>query len=187
LAEEGQVAEKFVYYLGLDLGQSSDYTALCVLEEPVWVGPQWKSQVPPFRSGWVSPADIAPSHLRYAIKEARRRGRPPNPPLFVRHLERFSLGTKYTAIVERVRELIETPPLAGKPAVLLVDKTGVGAGVIDQFEHRGIRRRSPGSGIDSASRYRSGTWSRRCRCSCRPGVSRWRLLCRRPRRYARSF
>jgi hypothetical protein len=133
------VAEKFVYYLGLDLGQSADYTALCVLEEPVWVGPEWKSQVPPFRSGWVSPADIAPSHLRYAIKEARRQGRPPNPPLSVRHLERYPLGTKYTAIVERVRELTDTPPLTDKPAVLLVDKTGVGAGVIDHFEHRGIR------------------------------------------------
>jgi hypothetical protein len=75
------VAEKFVYYLGLDLGQSADYTALAIIEEPVWVGPGWKTQVPPFRSGWVTPADIAPSHLRYAIKEARRRGRPPNPPL----------------------------------------------------------------------------------------------------------
>jgi hypothetical protein len=27
----------FSYYLGLDLGQSQDYTALAVVEEPVWV------------------------------------------------------------------------------------------------------------------------------------------------------
>ena len=27
----------FSYYVGLDLGQSQDYTALTVVEEPVWV------------------------------------------------------------------------------------------------------------------------------------------------------
>jgi hypothetical protein len=131
---------ELVYYLGLDLGQSADYTALALLEEPIWIGSQWKALVPTLngQAGWVSPADIYAPYLEYAQGEARRRGRPPNPPLFVRYLERFELGTKYTEVVERIRELIGTPPLLDKPAVLLVDKTGVGAGVVDHFEHQGI-------------------------------------------------
>jgi hypothetical protein len=67
------------------------------------------------------------------------RARPPNPPLSVRHLERFDLGTRYTTIVERVKEMANAPPLSELPAVLLVDKTGVGAAVLDAFEHSGIR------------------------------------------------
>jgi hypothetical protein len=133
------MAEMFVYYLGLDLGQSADYTALSVVEEPGWVAPAWRSQVPPHRSGWVSPGEMPSGDVDYAIAKAWYEGRPPNPPLSVRHLERYELGTRYPEIVERIRELTNTPPLAGKPAVLLVDKTGVGAGVVDHFEHRGIR------------------------------------------------
>src|SRR5829696_5083754 len=123
------MATKFVYYLGLDLGQSADYSALSVVEEPVWASP----------SGWVSPSDLPPDYLGQLLKDARRNGRPPNPPLAVRHLERFELGTRYTKIAERVRELIYTPPLLDKPAVLLCDKTGVGAGVIDHLEYTGLR------------------------------------------------
>jgi len=38
----------FSYYIGLDLGQSQDYTALALLEEPVWV-PTEEMKAP----GWV--------------------------------------------------------------------------------------------------------------------------------------
>jgi hypothetical protein len=54
------------------------------------------------------------------------RGRPPHPVLSVRHLERFELGTRYPAVIERVRELIRTPPIDGKSIAGLVYKTGVG-------------------------------------------------------------
>jgi hypothetical protein len=57
----------------------------------------------------------------------------------VRHLERFDLGTSYTTIIERVKEMANVPPLSELPAVLLVDKTGVGAAVLDSFEHSGVR------------------------------------------------
>ena len=31
------------FYVGLDLGQSQDYTALAVIEEPLWIGgDEWK-------------------------------------------------------------------------------------------------------------------------------------------------
>ena len=28
------------YYIGLDLGQAQDYTALAVLEQQIWTGPE---------------------------------------------------------------------------------------------------------------------------------------------------
>jgi hypothetical protein len=121
-------AKRFAYYLGLDLGQSADYTALAIIEEPVWLAGQW-----------LSPASMDRSYYGYLQDMARQRGRPPNPPLSIRHLERFELGTRYPEIVEQVKEIAYTPPLVGLPAVLLVDKTGVGAAVLDAFEHSGIR------------------------------------------------
>ncbi len=122
-------AKGFAYYLGLDLGQSADYTALAIIEEPVWLAGRW-----------VSPAPMDRSYYDHVQEEmARGGGRPPNPPLSVRHLERFELGTRYTEIVERVGQIAHAPPLVEKPCCLLVDKTGVGAAVLDAFEHSGIR------------------------------------------------
>jgi hypothetical protein len=86
----------------------------------------------------LSPAGMNPELLAYLHKRARKEGRPSNPVLSVRHLERFELGTRYTEVVERVREIASTPPLDDKPGCLLVDKTGVGAAVLDAFEHSGI-------------------------------------------------
>ena len=120
-------ARDFAYYLGLDLGQSADYTALALIEEPVWVSGRW-----------TSPAAMTRPHYDVLRAESDR-ARPPNPPLSVRHLERFDLGTRYTTIVERVKEMANAPPLSELPAALLVDKTGVGAAVLDAFEHSGIR------------------------------------------------
>jgi hypothetical protein len=120
-------ARHFAYFLGLDLGQSADYTALALLEEPVWMS-----------GGWASPATMDRSYYD-RVRAGSDRARPPNPPLSVRHLERFELGTRYTTIVQRVKEMGNAPPLSELPAVLLVDKTGVGAAVLDAFDHSGIR------------------------------------------------
>src|SRR5689334_10930492 len=51
----------------------------------------------------------------------------------IRHLERPPLGTKYTAIVEQVQALMQQEPLSPQTP-LVVDKTGVGAGVVDMFK-----------------------------------------------------
>ena len=56
--------------------------------------------------------------------------------LHVGHLERFR-HVLYPDVVTRVEELLNTPPLAGD-SYLLVDKTGVGAGITDLFYQRGI-------------------------------------------------
>lgn len=57
--------------------------------------------------------------------------------LHVRHLERWR-GLPYTEVVERVERIMESPELAGR-GELVVDKTGVGAGVADLFARSGRR------------------------------------------------
>jgi hypothetical protein len=86
------------FFVGLDLGQAQDYTALMVLEQ-------------------VQQDSQRHYHLR--------------------HIERFPLGTSYPAIVERVRAMLQAEPLAGD-VTLLVDKTGVGAPVVDMFKTAGL-------------------------------------------------
>jgi hypothetical protein len=133
-------AQLFHYYLGLDLGQARDYSAIALIEEPIWIDPKWSDSVPVVheQTGWVSPADLEPEQAERASYLAYRRGRPAHPVLSVRHLERFELGTRYPAVIERVRELIHTPALKGKSTAGLVDKTGVGAAVIDSFVQSGL-------------------------------------------------
>jgi hypothetical protein len=130
----------FHYYLGIDLGQAQDYTALSLIEEPLWVDSSWAWEVPVAeeQTGWVSPADLGPKEAVRALRLSNKRGRPPHPVLAVRGLERFKLGTPYPRIIERVQELIHSPPLAGKSVVGLVDKTGVGVAVLDSFRQAGL-------------------------------------------------
>jgi hypothetical protein len=91
------------YYVGLDLGQKGDYTAIAVVEE-------WEEAV-----GGVD-------GVTFDARKERR--------LDVRYLERVPLGTSYPEIVERVCELVRSPELKWK-CTLLVDATGVGAPVVD--------------------------------------------------------
>ncbi len=55
----------------------------------------------------------------------------------IRHLERLKLGTPYPAIVERVKQLMLSPQLCGRTA-LVVDATGVGIPVVDMFKRAGL-------------------------------------------------
>jgi hypothetical protein len=130
----------FHYYLGLDLGQARDYSAISLIEEPVWIDSEWAWEVPMSseEAGWRSPAELSPTQAQRASYLSYRRGRPPHPVLSIRHLERFELGTRYPDVIERVRELIHTSPLQSKSIAGLVDKTGVGAAVIDSFVQSGL-------------------------------------------------
>jgi hypothetical protein len=58
----------------------------------------------------------------------------------VRHLQRFELGTKYTDIVRSVRGLLSREPFRRRLRYthLLVDRTGVGAGVVESFYEHGL-------------------------------------------------
>ncbi len=121
------------YYVGLDLGKARDYTALAVIEEPLWLSPALQRALNALpHAGWVSPAVLTPQQVAMAQSHNYHHRRPPSPPLSLRHLERFPLGTRYPVIVERVAHLMGTPPLLND-AWLVVDGTGVGAPVVDEF------------------------------------------------------
>lgn len=92
----------YKFFLGLDLGQAQDYTALAVVERKVFC---------------------------YEAKPDE---------YHIRHLERPKLGIPYPAIVERVQNLLKSDQLWGRTA-LVVDKTGVGAPVVDMFRKAGLR------------------------------------------------
>jgi hypothetical protein len=59
----------------------------------------------------------------------------------LRHLERFTLGTKYDVIVRRVKALLSREPIRSRlrHTALLADSTGVGRAVVDHFVAAGVR------------------------------------------------
>jgi hypothetical protein len=91
------------YFVGLDLGKSQDHSAWVVVERD----------------------EMSTDEMDYVNFERRRRRR-----FRVRFLERAPLGTSYPNVVERVREVVWRPALAGR-CTLVMDATGVGAPVLD--------------------------------------------------------
>jgi hypothetical protein len=137
-----------LYYVGLDLGQASDYSALCVIEEAVWCGPEvdfhgWGVFVPPELedAGWISPSLLSPRSAGGVARINRELGRPPHPPLYLRHLERYELGTSYPEVIARVIRLLTRHPIRHhlERTRLIVDATGVGRPVVDSFRAQGVR------------------------------------------------
>lgn len=94
------------YIVGLDLGQTSDPTALCVLKRSIVIknGQPVRSN----KGGMLS---------RFAVV----------------HLQRFPLMTAYPDIVEATAKLINSPQLRAFRPRLAVDATGVGRAVMDMF------------------------------------------------------
>ena len=93
------------FYVGLDLGQRRDYTALVVLE---------KSFVSHWGEQWIQAGvgDLGVTRL------------------MVRAIERVRLGTPYPDIVDWVQSVVTHHELQ-KRVVLTVDNTGLGAPVVD--------------------------------------------------------
>lgn len=114
------------YVMGLDLGQSQDYTALAVVERiPQFTYQERTHQV---RGGGAYKGMVP-------VMTTDRVELPPH--LHCRHLERFALGTLYPDIVDAVADMLRTPTLRG--AILVVDATGVGRPVVDMFRRARIR------------------------------------------------
>ncbi len=90
------------YFVGVDLGQKQDYTAIAVVERCEEEG------------------EFDPVRWERAMKVGHS----------LRHVERVALGTPYPEVVGRVREVVRSRELAGRCA-LVVDATGVGGAVID--------------------------------------------------------
>lgn len=107
------------HYVGLDLGQVSDYTALVSLrreqEVPELPGPRTLEQ-----AGWdrlLDPPEVkaTPTPARYSCNIA----------------ERFERGIPYTVLADNVCKLFQDPKFAGQ--TLIIDGTGVGRPVVDLF------------------------------------------------------
>src|SRR5690349_633250 len=92
------------YFVGVDLGQLRDYTAIAVLELMETSG------------GWD------PVHCGYRKQTVLR----------LRHLERVPLGTPYPEVVERIRSVVRSADLLGR-CQMMVDATGVGTAVVDML------------------------------------------------------
>ncbi len=95
--------DQSTFFLGVDLGQRQDPTALAAVERVIQRGPE------------VDPATFEP------ITQVFYR---------VRGLRRLKLGTPYTEIVSEVARVARTVAAQGA-TTLVVDATGVGAPVVD--------------------------------------------------------
>jgi hypothetical protein len=90
------------FFVGVDFGQSRDYTAVAVVERAETRG-EWD----PIVYAWRKVVSLQ-----------------------LRHLERVPLGTPYPEVVERVVKVTQWPESAGR-CRLAVDGTGVGRPVVD--------------------------------------------------------
>jgi hypothetical protein len=102
-----------MFYIGVDLGQKQDYTAIAIVERPD-----------------LSRTYQEALHVRSYLLRGASATLPVR--LLVRRVQRVPLGTPYPRVVEMVREIVFSHPLAGRCAVV-VDGTGVGAPVVDML------------------------------------------------------
>jgi hypothetical protein len=103
------------WFMGVDIGQSSDPTAISVLEHRVIPLNTW-----------------TPNRKAQHWKQDRQQF------FDVRHLERLPIGRPYPEYVRNVADRLQRPPL-DKGCTLAADQTGVGAAVLDLFEEAGLR------------------------------------------------
>jgi hypothetical protein len=101
--------------MGVDLGQSTDPTAIAVLHHRVIPLDSWK-----------------PNDKAQTWKQDRTEH------FDVKHLQRLPLGMSYPEQVQRVAMLLQRPPLDAD-CKLVIDETGVGRAVGDIFDAAGLR------------------------------------------------
>lgn len=103
--------------LGLDLGQVSDFSALCTAIERPQSGAERAAQLAEARA--VGGTSVPPPECHYDVPR----------------LVRWPLGTPYPSVVEQVaRYAIDTRKrLPGALIALIIDGTGVGRGIVDMF------------------------------------------------------
>ena len=107
------------HYVGLDLGQVSDYTALVSLRR------EQEYPDPPQVKAVNSRQELE----QLAVKEPPKALTPAR--YYCNIAERFDRGTPYTTLVDNVGKLFSGSKFAGQ--ALVVDGTGVGRPVVDLF------------------------------------------------------
>lgn len=126
------------YFVGLDLGQSIDYTAVAVAEVlPVEIGERTRQEQVylghgPGWGGLLNQPIYEVRERKVAVTERHYQ---------LRHLQRFPLGTSYPAIVDDVTAMLDREPLRSGTVVLALDWTGVGRPVLDMFTRAKPRAR----------------------------------------------
>ncbi len=111
------MTQEITRYVGVDLGQQRDYTAISITERIL---------LPTGRFSREAYFDWDTQRTRWQRVEEGK------PEYHVRHLERPPLGTSYVKVVERILELLEA--LGDRELVLAVDTTGVGRPVADMLK-----------------------------------------------------
>jgi hypothetical protein len=101
------------YIVSVDLGQTTDYTAIAVVHRQKTV----------------------------AFDEETLQEKAPVITYQLLHLERPELGTPYPAIVARCLAMLDRSPLS-RATPLVVDRTGVGRPVVDMFTAAGVEPES---------------------------------------------
>lgn len=108
------------HYVGFDLGQVSDYTALVSLRREQEVpDPPGVVAFDPSQEGWQNFAEAAGAKTRLPAR------------YYCNIAERFERGIAYTTLAENVCKLFRDARFAGQ--TLVVDGTGVGRPVVDLF------------------------------------------------------
>ena len=113
------------YFIGVELGQVSDVTAIAVVESLTL--PCLRTERVR-REGWI---DVRPVYQAPDGSETRDH---PTVNFALRHLERFPVGSSYGEIRDRV--VVLARGLRG-PAVI-VDATGVGTAAVNLFRYSGV-------------------------------------------------
>ena len=111
------------WWIGLDLGQAADYSALAVVQATPTLQSETVEGDP-----WPERGPFA----RHRDRVVEWEGPPCS--FTVPHLERFPLGTSYTDVVARTIAILGRLP----NTTLVIDMTGVGRPVYDLFTDRGI-------------------------------------------------
>lgn len=103
------------YYMGVDLGQSQDYTAISILRHIIALATP--------ETNHPKPSYLKSSEMQYHVI----------------HLERLRLGMSYPDMVDIVRQRFEAIPLQPEETkTLIVDATGVGRAVVDLMREKDL-------------------------------------------------
>lgn len=107
----------YTFFIGVDLGQAQDYTAIAVLR---------RREV------------IEPSHVSLSEYDTQLHEDLMAASIYeLVHLERLALGTTYPDIVAHIKRLLSSAELS-EERVLVVDATGVGKPVVDMLKAENV-------------------------------------------------